>query len=104
MSDDAPRSDIEVSNNTEDSRFEARLDGALAGYSVYRDQPGRRVFVHTVVDPAFEGHGVGSALASGALDATRAAGLTVVPQCPFIRSFIEHHPAYQDLVADSGRR
>jgi hypothetical protein len=56
------------------------------------------VFTHTVVLPAFEGRGVGSALARGALDDVRASGRTLVAQCPFIRGYIERQPEYADLV------
>lgn len=89
---------IDVTDNPTDHRYEARLDGALAGFAVYRDAPGRRIFTHTEVDPAFEGHGVGGVLASAALDDVRRSGLEVVPQCPFIAAYIERHPAYADLV------
>ena len=90
--------DIDVRDNTAASRFEALLDGGLAGFAEYHDRGGRRVFTHTEVDPAFEGRGIGGALARGALDATRAAGLGVVPLCPFIKAWIERHPDYADLV------
>jgi hypothetical protein len=92
--------EIEVVDNPAESRFEARIDGGLAGISEYHDRGSRRVFIHTEVDRAFEGRGVGGALARGALDATRAAGLGVVPLCPFIKDWIEHHPDYADLVVD----
>ena len=89
---------IDVTDNPAEHRYEAHLDGALAGFAQYRDGPGRRIFTHTEVDPAFEGHGVGGALASAALDDVRRIGLTVVPQCPFIAAYIERHPEYADLV------
>jgi predicted GNAT family acetyltransferase len=28
----------------------------------------------------------------------RTAGLKVIPQCPFVKAFIEKHPDYQDLL------
>ncbi|MGZ4681747.1 MAG: GNAT family N-acetyltransferase [Acidimicrobiales bacterium] len=89
---------IDVTDNAAQRRYEARLDGTLAGYAEYRDAPGRRIFTHTQVDDAFEGHGVGGALASAALDDVRRAGLAVVPRCPFIAAYIERHPEYADLV------
>ena len=92
--------DVVVTDNSDASRFEARIAGGLAGFSAYHDRGARRVFTHTEVDPAFEGRGVGGALARGALDATRAAGLRVVPLCPFIKAWIGEHPDYADLVAD----
>jgi predicted GNAT family acetyltransferase len=79
-------------------RYEVRLDGVVAGFVVYHRIGGRIYLVHTEVDPAFEGKGIGSALAKGVLDAERAAGEPVVPLCPFIRGYIDRHPDYADVV------
>ena len=79
-------------------RYEARLDGQLVGFSEYRLRGDRIIFVHTVVLPEFEGRGIGSRLAAGALDDVRVRGLRVVPRCPFIAAYIRGHPAYADLV------
>ncbi|MGY2066205.1 GNAT family N-acetyltransferase [Blastococcus sp. SYSU DS0619] len=92
-----------VVDNPEAGRFEVLVDGEVAGFAEYRRTRSSVAFTHTVVDPAFEGRGLGSALARGALDATREAGLSVLPFCPFIRSYIERHPEYRDLVPE-GRR
>ncbi|MUN42749.1 GNAT family N-acetyltransferase [Actinomadura litoris] len=89
----------EISDNAEQGRYEIRVDGELAGFAEYETEPGRLVLTHTEVLPAFEGKGVGGALARGALDGVRARGLSVVPRCPFIKSWIDRHPDYQDLVA-----
>ena len=88
----------EVRDAPQQHRYEATVDGTLAGFAVYRDEAGVRVFVHTEVFPEFEGRGVGSALASGALDDVRASGGSLVAQCPFISAYIERHPDYADLV------
>jgi uncharacterized protein len=88
----------EVRDAPDRRRYEAFEDGSLAGFAEYRDQGDVRIFTHTEVFPAFEGRGIGSALARGALDDVRASGRTLVAQCPFIRGYIEHHPEYADLV------
>ena len=95
MSDDASTT---VTDVPDQHRYEVHLDGELAGFAVYHRRGGRAYFVHTEIDPRFEGKGLGSALAKGALDAERALGEPVVPLCPFIRSYIDRHPAYADLV------
>ena len=87
-----------VVDNRDFWRVEAHVDGAVAGFAAYRDRPGKRVFTHTEIDPAFEGQGIGSTLARAALDEARADGIGVVPQCPFIRGWIDKHPDYADLV------
>jgi predicted GNAT family acetyltransferase len=80
------------------SRYEVTVDGELAGFAEYKDIDGARVFTHTEVFDAFEGKGVGSVLARGALDTVRAAGTEVVAKCPFIARYIERHAEYQDLL------
>ncbi|TDD94069.1 GNAT family N-acetyltransferase [Actinomadura rubrisoli] len=89
----------EITDNAERARYEIKVDGALAGFADYESRPGRLVLTHTEVDDAFEGKGIGSALARGALDDIRAKDLRVVPRCPFIKKWIDKHPDYQDLVA-----
>jgi predicted GNAT family acetyltransferase len=88
-----------VTRNDELSRYEARIDGALAGFAEYQLTDQLIVFTHTEVDQAFEGRGVGSALARTALDDVRAgADRQVLPTCPFIAGWIGKHPDYADLV------
>jgi uncharacterized protein len=92
-----------VVDHPEAGRFEVLVDGEVAGFAEYRRTRSAVAFTHTVIDPAFEGRGLGSVLARGALDATRRAGSPVLPFCPFIRDYIRRHPAYLDLVPDERR-
>jgi len=57
--------------------------------------------VHTEIDTSFSGHGVGSALARGALDDVRRQGKLVTARCPFIAAYIRGHREYADLVDDA---
>ncbi len=92
-------SGITVRDNPEAHRFEAVDEsGSVAAVAVYRRHDDRVVFVHTEVDDAHEGQGVGSVLVRAALDTVRAEGLRVVAQCPFVRAWIERHPEYADLT------
>jgi len=94
--------DVQVTDHPEKSRFEARVGGELAGFAAYETADDLIAFTHTEVDDAFEGQGVGSALARGALDAVRADGTRrVLPRCRFIKGWIDKHPEYQDLVDPS---
>jgi uncharacterized protein len=89
---------IEVLDVPARSRYEVMVDGELAGFSEYRGVEGATVFTHTEVLDAYEGKGVGSALARGALDDVRARGRRLVALCPFIAAYLERHPEYADLV------
>lgn len=93
-----------VTDAPELKRFEAHVDGALAGFAEYLVAGKRIVFTHTEVDPAFEGQGVGGALARFGLDQVRDGGeLEVVPVCPFIASWIHKHPEYAETVTPALR-
>jgi predicted GNAT family acetyltransferase len=81
------------------SRYEIFVGETRAGLAAYRDEPGRRVFTHTEVDPALRGRGLAGRLAVYALNETRAEGLRVVALCPFIAAYIERHPDYRDLIS-----
>lgn len=94
---------VEVKDNPAEHRFEITVDGKLAGFTVYREKPGIRAFIHTEVDPAHEGEGLGGKLVTAALDASRAAGEDVLPFCPFVNHFIATHPDYLDLVPPDQR-
>ena len=88
-----------VVDNPERSRFEIYAEGQLAGFTQYREQPGVVDFVHTEIDGAFEGHGLGGQLARSALDHVRSSGRRVIATCPFIKGWIAKHEDYQDLLA-----
>jgi predicted GNAT family acetyltransferase len=91
--------EVQVSDHRDALRFEATVDGEPAGFAAYELADDLIMFTHTEVFDAFEGHGVGGALARAALDAVRADGTRhVLPRCPFIRGWIDKHPDYQDLV------
>jgi predicted GNAT family acetyltransferase len=94
---------VEVRDNRDESRYEVFTDGQLAGFSQYRLGDGRITFVHTEIDPDYEGSGLGSRLARAALDDSRTRNLEVVPQCPFIAGYIRRHPEYIDLVVPAFR-
>jgi len=90
--------DFQVVDNPDHNRFEIRVDGAPAGSAYYRlhpadadGQPERIVFTHTEVDKEFEGKGVGSKLANGALTLAKERGLQIVAQCPFIAAYLKRH-------------
>ena len=90
--------DIRVEDVPERSRYELTVDGKPGGLVTYRLRPGVMVLVHTEVDDAYEGHGLGGRLARAVLDDARARGLRVRIVCPFIAEFVEQHPEYADLA------
>jgi predicted GNAT family acetyltransferase len=95
--------DVEVTDNPDKARFEIVADGELAGFVLYHLRGHEIAFTHTETDERFRGHGLASQLVQAALDNVRARHLAVLPYCPFVRSWLEEHPEYVDLVPP-GRR
>lgn len=96
--------EIEVVDNPAEGQYEARIGGALVGTAQYMSSAEVVAFTHTQVDPAYEGHGVGSALVGAALETVSAAGQKVVPVCPFFAGYIRKHPEYGPLVYEKDSR
>jgi uncharacterized protein len=86
-----------VRNNPALNRFELDVDGRLA-LAYYQLAPGVITFTHTEVPAEMSGHGVGSKLVRGALEAARAQGLKVVPKCPFVAAYMAKHAEFNDLL------
>jgi predicted GNAT family acetyltransferase len=91
-----------IENNAAAQQFEAKVDGYLAVVE-YRFVGENIVFTHTEVPEALAGHGIANKLAHAALEYARAQQLLVVPLCPFVTSYIRHHPEYQTLVEPAFR-
>jgi uncharacterized protein len=94
---------VTIADNPEERRYEARVDGEVAGFLQYGRRPGLVALIHTVVDPSFEGQGIGGRLVQGVLDGARADGLAVLPFCPFVNGYMRRHPDEIDLVPEEYR-
>ncbi len=81
----------QVTDNQAESRFEVDADGHHAEL-LYRRNGNRLVLIHTEVPVESEGHGIGGALVTAAIDRAARDGMTVVPLCPFARGWLERHP------------
>ncbi len=87
----------QVTDNHEKSRFELTADGQMAEL-VYRRRADRLVLVHTGVPESLGGRGIGGILVQAAVDRAAAEHLTVVPLCPFARSWLERRPDVASTV------
>lgn len=94
----AGETEVVVTDEPDESRFVARIDGEIAGWAEYRIDGDRVVFTHTRVPEEFGGKGVGSRLARHALDTVRDRGQQIVPLCPFIEAYTRRHPEYGEIV------
>jgi len=89
--------DINIENNASAKRFET----IVAGYQVFIDyelEDKIMTLVHTKVPSELEGQGLGGSLVKAALDYAKNHDLQVVPQCPFVRSYVDRHQEYKTIL------
>lgn len=89
---------VEVKQKEAASRFEVQ-SGNNTAVLTYELQDGILVLSDTQVPQAMEGKGIGSALAKAGLEYARKNGLHVIVQCPFVASYVQRHPEYEDLIS-----
>jgi predicted GNAT family acetyltransferase len=94
----------QVVDRPEAHRYEILADGEAAGFVEYQLSPGEITFIHTEIDEAYEGKGIGSVLVRHVLEDARERGLAVLPLCPFVRGWITRHEDYLDLVPAKARQ
>ena len=94
--------EVVVRDNSTANRYEARVGNHLAVIT-YERAPGRITFIHTMVPPVLEGHGIADKMAHVVLEEARAASLAVIPRCPYVAAYIQRHSGYIDLVPPDER-
>jgi predicted GNAT family acetyltransferase len=82
----------------ESDRFSISVGGQKVGFTEYVDRDGQRIFPHTEVLDEYGGRGLATILIDAALQATRGAGLRIVPVCPMVAGFVKKRQAFDDLV------
>ena len=88
----------DVVDQTDAERFTLEEDGHTAEL-VYHLNGSRLVLIHTEVPDELGGRGIGGRLVQAAIERARREGLTIVPNCPFARSWLEKHPdATEDVT------
>ena len=81
--------DADVVNVPAESRYELRVGDRVVGQLGYQLQDKSIAFTHTEIDRACEGRGFGTRLVRDAVADAEAAGLRVVPLCPFVRAYLK---------------
>ena len=84
-------------DNAAKHRFELTVPGGIA-FVDYRRSDSTLFLVHAEVPASLRGRGFGAQLVHETLDLIRARGETIVPACPYVRSFVDRHAEFADLV------
>lgn len=102
MTTDSPT--VTVDHDPDAHRYELLDEGKVIGQAQYlpfeQASGAQRIFFHTVVDDAYSGQGLAGKLAGFALSDTAAAGVTIVPVCPYIRAYLTRHPEHAEDVVE----
>ena len=86
--------------NQTEHKFEMTLDNSKA-FIAY-EQIGKKIrLIHTKVPAQLEGKGVASALVEKTLRYIDEHNYQFVPQCAFIQSYLQKHPEWNRLAAES---
>lgn len=88
-----------IRHEPERSRFVAAIDGAEAVLEYRVTAPDTRDYHHTFVPPELRGRGLATELVEHALADARAAGVRVVPTCPFVARITSRDSSWDDVVA-----
>ncbi|MFI6868124.1 GNAT family N-acetyltransferase [Nocardia sp. NPDC050406] len=91
-----------VVRNDSQHRYEVWYGTALAGFAEIRENDNDTTFIHTEVDSEFGGKGLGSVLAREAVEDVIKRGRAIVPRCPFIKSWLDKHPEFDEHVVGKG--
>jgi len=95
---------VEVTDDREHGCYRITEDGERVGLLSYRLQGPVIDFLHAEVDPDHGGRGLAGIMVRAALDDAGDRGLQVLPHCPYVGTFVEHHrDQYLDLVPEDRR-
>ena len=94
---------MECRNNMSLSRFEAVDGGQVVGWLDFEAGPGVLTMTHTIVPPEFGGRGIGKVLVEYAVGYAADNGWAVLPECTFVRGYLEKNPPLRSLVPESRR-
>lgn len=89
----------QVVQNAAAQRFELVIDGQTAHLD-YQIAGDRLRLIHIEVPPEFQGHHHAEELTRAGLEYAQRERLRVVPICPYVRTFLTHHPEYLSLVEE----
>jgi predicted GNAT family acetyltransferase len=81
----------DIIDNESEHRFVVTRDGHTAELT-YRLNGKRLVLIHTEVPEALGGHGLGGELVKAGIARAERDDLTIVPLCPYARSWLQKHP------------
>ncbi|RYD72793.1 MAG: N-acetyltransferase [Sphingobacteriales bacterium] len=84
-------------NNEDENRFEMSFENTTS-FIEYKIEGNVISLLHTEVDASLEGRGAGTAIVEKTLKHIDAAGMQLLPLCPFVAAYIKRHPGWGKIV------
>ena len=91
--------DVKREDGPTGGRYLVTIDGHTAEMTYSKAGVTRLIIDHTGVPDALRGKGAGQAMVQRAVEDARAAGVKIIPLCPFAKAQISKHPEWQDVLA-----
>lgn len=90
---------MDIKHNQEAHQFLVDIDGKVAKLDYSVAEEGKSLdFQSTFVPPELRGQKIGDKIVLFALNYARDHQLKVIPTCPFVKTVVERHPEYRDLL------
>ncbi len=84
--------------NSPRGRFRVMIGERQVAELDFVDRGGVWDLTHTFAEPEFRGTGLAGRLVSHVMEKAKAAGVSIVPSCPYLPMWLSRHPEYGDLV------
>jgi predicted GNAT family acetyltransferase len=91
--------DVKREDGATGGRYLVTIDGHTAEMTYSKAGATHIIIDHTGVPDALRGKSAGQALVKRAVEDARAAGIKIIPLCPFAKAQIEKHSEWQDVLA-----
>ncbi len=89
-----------IMHDLQHQMFSKRVKGGMAYVKYNKPEEDLIEIRHTFVPKEARHKGVASNLVNYTLDFAQSEGIEVIPTCPFVKDYIDHHDEYKKLVHD----
>jgi len=93
---------LQIQHDEPNHRFVAEVEGRDCVLDYQRADQKTLDYTHTFTPQPLRGRGIASDVVRYALEWARRNDQRVIASCPFVQSYVDQHPEYEDLVTASG--
>ena len=90
--------EVELIDNTAKKRFEVEVDGRTAHVEYILNKNGVIYLTHTEVPKEMEGRGIASEMLKVIMKDIESRELSLIPICPFVKTYLSRHPEWKKLL------